>query len=96
MTLALLLIHKPYVALAVRDTDEVLKHEFAPSVLSTFSIASKLIGNLKGLYPAHTKFLQRQWLIWMSVLAACVRRYCLTVFLVISNRYSGHDSYYRH
>ncbi|KAF9005897.1 fungal-specific transcription factor domain-containing protein [Cyathus striatus] len=69
----LLYIHRSYFAQAIRqDSENPLRHKFAPSVLATYRSACRLISSLRGLYPIHPDISSHVWYFWSGVFSSCI------------------------
>lgn len=69
----LLYIHRSYFAQAIRqDSENPLRHPYAPSVLATYRSASRLISALKGLYGLHPQMAGQVWFFWSGIYSACI------------------------
>ncbi|KAF9457528.1 fungal-specific transcription factor domain-containing protein [Collybia nuda] len=68
----LLYIHRSYFAQAIRqDSEDPLRHKYAPSVLATYRSACRLISSLRGLYPSCPS-VQHVWFFWSGIFSSCV------------------------
>ncbi|PFH46879.1 hypothetical protein AMATHDRAFT_68883 [Amanita thiersii Skay4041] len=69
----LLYIHRSYFAQAIRqDSENPLRHKFAPSVLATFRSACRLISGLRGLYGLHPQVTSQCWFFWSGIYSSCI------------------------
>jgi hypothetical protein len=75
MRVDLLYIHRSYFAQAIRqDSENPLRHIYAPSVLATYRSACRLISALRDVYALHPQFTGEVWFFWSGIYSACVRR----------------------
>ncbi|KAF9268995.1 hypothetical protein L218DRAFT_1072662 [Marasmius fiardii PR-910] len=69
----LLYLHRSFFAQALREnTANPLATRYAPSLISTYRIACRLITTLRSLYPAHPEFTQTSWFFWSGVFSSCI------------------------
>lgn len=69
----LLYIHRSYFAQAIRqDSENPLRHPYAPSVLATYRSACRLISALRGLCVLHPQMTVQVWFFWSGIYSACV------------------------
>ncbi|KAL0953596.1 hypothetical protein HGRIS_004804 [Hohenbuehelia grisea] len=71
----LLYIHRSYFAQAIRQTpDDPLKHKFAPSVLTIYRSACRIIKGLSSVYAMHPERVSEygSWYFWSAIFSSCV------------------------
>ncbi|KAF8636428.1 hypothetical protein AX17_003610 [Amanita inopinata Kibby_2008] len=69
----LLYIHRSYFAQAIRqDSENPLRHKYAPSVLATCRSACRLISGLRGLYALHPRITGQCWFFWSGIYSSCI------------------------
>lgn len=74
MSADLLYIHRSYFAQAIRqESENPLRHIYAPSVLATYRSACRLISALRSVYVLHPQITGEVWFFWSGIFSACVR-----------------------